>query len=352
MPDPEQEKKLAELDSSIKITEGEEGEKPSPRSVSNQRTDLTQPAAEPSQKKTKSKAKGDGYFALLFFMFAVFSCFFSNYINLMHVGLLERLSRNSPDSVTQIYLNQDLMKAYDSLNMHANAVAVAEDLLARCSATPSLPFSLQQISYAKLLLAKSLLGSNQGPRAQQLIVASLSEITSPKHAYPDELGDLLCDLANACVQKGDRKLAAKLFKKSSDYWIKVCQEASSYSQGAASKGHKCYMLLDAAANSEEMGDIKGAAEFTRLAVESAERDEHWDKTEGQIDRLGRLAYFYNKMKMYTEAETFAKKAVAIPMEDANNPFKNYAQEQLTFAQEALAAAAHPKQAETSKGKSN
>jgi hypothetical protein len=101
-----------------------------------------------------------------------------------------------------------------------------------------------------------------------------------------------------------------------------------------------------------MGDIKGAAEFTRLAVESAERDEHWDKTEGQIDRLGRLAYFYNKMKMYTEAETFAKKAVAIPMEDANNPFKNYAQEQLTFAQEALAAAAHPKQAETSKGKSN
>lgn len=268
---------------------------------------------------------------LLLALLLISSCF-PSYINLGHAILLERLSRLTANPVFQLYLSSDLIKAFDSANLPSLALAESEKMVTRCASSKT--FNADHLAFANLLLAKRLLTSHEEARARSLISSSLVEIKNPKSVYPDELGALLCDLANYFANQGDRQLASVLFAKSADYWNKVCCRASSYSKGAPNTGHKCYMLLDAAANCEALGDLRGAAMYTKQAVESAEHDEHWDKTEGQIDRLGRLAHYYNRLGSYAEAEYTAKKALDIPMDDLSNPFRKAAQDEFESARQA------------------
>lgn len=357
MPDPEPNKKLADLDSSIEIKEAEAEERMPPSVfVNSNKSVLENSKAKKSNRPKKPKrAKWSALWLLL--AFSAIAIFAAGYINLIHVGVLERCSRFSGDQIYKIYMCSDLINAYQALNMRGSAVAEAEDLLAR-TAGHSSEFRPMHATYAKLLLARTLIADEKQPRARKLVSEAISELSAftqngvPKNFFPDEIGDLLCDLANDYVSIGDRKFASQLFQKSADYWNRVCPEAASYEQGAPSIGHKAYMLLDAASNAEEMGDIKGAAEFTKLAVESAERDNNWGATTGQITRLVQLARLYNRLNMYEEAQAAANKAIAIPG-DESEYFKSDAREELKTATEALGNLPQPKTTpETNKGEQN
>jgi len=268
-------------------------------------------------------------------LFAVSSL--QNRTDLAHAAILDFVSQvQSVDA--KLYSGEGLVNALQRTDMPQLAAGVAMRLVKDCTNNPHCHPS--KLCFARLLLLKCLI-SQHDPATVSLVSAICSSSNPPALRQTDlanKIGQLSWEAANQCVP-GDRKSAEKLYAFSKSIWKTSLCCAGVYKpvgEGElSSPGHKCFMLSDAALNSEHMGKLPQALNYAKEAVESAEHEEHWVATAGQAERITKLAYYLNKTGSYTQAKMTAEKALNICREAGFSFLVESAQSELREAQDHL-----------------
>lgn len=237
-----------------------------------------------------------------------------------------------------VLATKDLIRAYKCAGMTKASSDTAEQLVAGLQSGHEHDDNL--LSFARMMLAETKLSEGDLTEAHKYCESALLGLKEPSRNSPDEFSQTAWELANQLAEKNDRKLASELYRCSEKYWTSSASGPGVYSRPGATStqstpGHKCYMLMDASLNSEAMGDYEAALGFAREAVDSAAATEHWAETEGQVDRLGKVAFYLNQLKRFDEAESVAGQAMAIATTKlrADNDFAVYAAGQLKHARE-------------------
>lgn len=203
-----------------------------------------------------------------------------------------------------IRASQDLMQSLSACGHKQQSFKVGEDLIVYLEDTLKTKKD-QRIAFVKLILARDMFHHDLG-KTVEYTKSALSMLTGPEPNTPIELCSEEWELAKLFSNRGsqiyDSSLSDELYKSAISYW----EQDPSFGLGMC----QCYLYKDAADNAEQWGKRELALEYARKAVDSAAKA-GWTETEGQVDRMGRVAQLLNSLNRPEEAKEIAEKAVAI-----------------------------------------